>query len=435
MTAPTGFDLDAPELSYRPVFLTAVLLAVALFATVIGWAMWARLDAAVVTHGVLLAESQRKTVESLEGGILKQLTVKAGERVAAGQVVALLDTTQTEARLAQVEADRHAMAFEGWRLAAEDAGADRLDPATAPEAPDRAARITAETRLFDARLRNHLSQIAALQAQVQQLRSQIDGSEGQVRAAERQLAIWAQERASTATLIEKGAAPAQKLRELDRTIALLEGDRDENRGLAAAAREDIARAEADAATLRATRAAEIAGRRTEIRRMLEGLESQAAAARDVIARAALTAPQAGLVVQIHTVTPGAIIGSGQPLMDLVPDGDRLIVETRLPPDAIDTVHVGRTARLKLTAYKRAQTPVLTGEVIFVSPDLLEDERDGTPYFEARLAIDPADIAAHGDVVLTAGMPVEVAIRTGERRAGDYFLEPFTRHLGRALREE
>ena len=143
MTAPTGFDLDAPELSYRPVFLTAVLLAVALFATVIGWAMWARLDAAVVTHGVLLAESQRKTVESLEGGILKQLTVKAGERVAAGQVVALLDTTQTEARLAQVEADRHAMAFEGWRLAAEDAGADRLDPATAPEAPDRAARITA----------------------------------------------------------------------------------------------------------------------------------------------------------------------------------------------------------------------------------------------------------------------------------------------------
>lgn len=435
MTAPTGFDLDAPELSYRPVFLTAVLLAVALFATVIGWAMWARLDAAVVTHGVLLAESQRKTVESLEGGILKQLTVKAGERVAAGQVVALLDTTQTEARLAQVEADRHAMAFEGWRLAAEDAGADRLDPATAPEAPDHAARITAETRLFDARLRNHLSQIAALQAQVQQLRSQIDGSEGQVRAAERQLAIWAQERASTATLIEKGAAPAQKLRELDRTIALLEGDRDENRGLAAAAREDIARAEADAATLRATRAAEIAGRRTEIRRMLEGLESQAAAARDVIARAALTAPQAGLVVQIHTVTPGAIIGSGQPLMDIVPDGDRLIVETRLPPDAIDTVHVGRTARLKLTAYKRAQTPVLTGEVIFVSPDLLEDERDGTPYFEARLAIDPADIAAHGDVVLTAGMPVEVAIRTGERRAGDYFLEPFTRHLGRALREE
>lgn len=435
MTATTGFELDAPELSYRPVFMTAVLLAVTLFATAIGWAMWARLDAAVVTQGVLLAESQRKTVESLEGGILKRLTVKAGERVAAGQVVALLDTTQTEARLAQVEADRYAMAFEGWRLAAEDAGADRLDPATAPEAPDRAARITAETRLFDARLRNHLSQIAALQAQVQQLRSQIDGSEAQVRAAERQLTIWAQERTATATLIDKGAAPLQKLRDLDRTIALLEGNRDENRGLAAAARENIARAEADAATLRATRATEIAGRRTEIRRLLEGLESQAAAARDVIARGALTAPQAGLVVQIYTVTPGAIIGSGQPLMEIIPDGDRLIVETRLPPDAIDTVNVGRTARLKLTAYKRARTPVMTGEVIFVSPDLLKDERDGSSYFEARLSIDPADIAAQKDVLLTAGMPVEVAIRTGERRAGDYFLEPLTRHLGQALREE
>lgn len=430
-----SFDLDAPDLNYRPVFFTALLLALSVFGAFLGWAMYARLDAAVVTHGVLLAESQRKTVESLEGGILRSLAVAAGDRVEAGQVVARLDTTQVEERLAQVEADRHALAFEAWRLAAEDAGADRLDPATAPDAPDRAARITAEERLFDARLRSHRGQIAALDAQILQLRAQIDASQSQERAAERQLAIWRQERATTASLVDKGATPRQKLLEFDRTIALLEGDRDENRSLAAAAREDIARAEAEIGTLRDARAAEIAARRTETRRQIEGLASQGRAARDVLARSVLRAPQAGLVVQIHTVTPGAVIGSGRPLMDIIPDGDRLVVETRLPTDAIDTVHVGRPAKLRLTAYKRAKAPVLTGEVVFVSADMLEDERDGSNYYEARLAIDADDIAAHPDVILTAGMPVEVAIRTGERRAGDYFLEPLLRHFNRAFREE
>ena len=101
----------------------------------------------------------------------------------------------------------------------------------------------------------------------------------------------------------------------------------------------------------------------------------------MLERRKLRAPQAGVVVDIRTVTPGAVIRSGDPLMDIVPDGDRLVVETRLPLDAIDTVYVGRTAKVKLTAYHRAKGPVVKGEVIYVSADLLEDERDGSSYFE------------------------------------------------------
>ena len=99
------------------------------------------------------------------------------------------------------------------------------------------------------------------------------------------------------------------------------------------------------------------------------------------------------------------------------------------------MHVGRKARVKLTAYHRAKGPVVDGEVIYVSADLIEDERDGTAFFEARVALDPASLANYPAVALTAGMPVEVAIQTGERRAGDYFLEPLTRSFNRALREE
>ena len=312
-----------------------------------------------------------------------------------------------------------------------------LDPATAPAAPEaqRAAFVTAQQALFEARQRAHVGQIAALRRQIDQLRAQNDASTAQARAAERQLASWSEERAMNAKLVEKGATPRQKLLEIDRTLALLEGDRDEQRGLATGALEGIARAEADIETLQQQRLVEIGERLSESRREVAALTAQGRAAEDVLERRKLRAPQAGVVVDIRTVTPGAVIRSGDPLMEIVPDGDRLVVETRLPLDAIDTVYVGRTAKVKLTAYHRAKGPVVEGEVIYVSADLIEDERDGSSYFRARVSLDPLSLALLPDIALTAGMPVEVAIQTGERRAGDYLLEPLMRHFGRALREE
>ena len=171
------------------------------------------------------------------------------------------------------------------------------------------------------------------------------------------------------------------------------------------------------------------------RREVAALTAQGRAAQDILERRKLRAPQAGVVVDIRTVTPGAVIRSGDPLMEIVPDGDRLVVETRLPLDAIDTVYVGRTAKVTLTAYHRAKGLVVKGEVIYVSADLIEDERDGSSYFRARVSLDPQSLALLPDIALTAGMPVEVAVQTGERRAGDYLLEPLMRHFGRALREE
>jgi HlyD family secretion protein len=399
--------------------------------------MYARLDSAIVTHGVLLAESQRKSVEHLEGGILRQLRVAPGARVTEGEIVAVLDGTQVEEQLAQLRAEALALIFEIWRLEAEERGDEGLDPGSAPTGtePGRAERTAAEVRLFDARRQAHRGERAALHRRIDQLAAEIEASAGQARAAERQLAIWAEERAMNATLVAKGATARQKLLELDRTIALLEGERDASRARMAAAREEIARTEAEIGTLDQQRLVEIGERLAEDRRKLDAVASQIRAAADVLERRNLRAPQSGLVVQIHTVTPGAVVGSGVPLMEIVPDGDRLIVETRLPPDAIDTVHVGRPATVRLTAYKRSKAPSIDGEVIRVSPDLIEDERDGETYFEARVALDPTGIAALPEVSLTAGMPVEVAIRTGERRAGDYFLEPLLRHFNRALREE
>lgn len=430
-------DDDEPRQSVRAVFLTALLVIICLVASAFGWGMYARLDAAVTSSGVIFAESERKSVQHLEGGILERLLVAPGERVAAGQIVATLDATQTRELVAQLDAERRALAFAAWRLAAEENDEVRLDPSLAPDAPAewREDLIAAEMREFDARRLAHLGQIESLRRQIDQLAATIAASEGQARASERQIDLWREERTLAERLVSQGATPRQRLLEFDRTIAMHEGMRDEYRNLVLAAREDIARAEVEIATLGHQRRAEAAAERAAARRETANLESRLRAAADVLERHNLRAPQAGVVVDIRTVTPGAVIPSGETVMEIVPEGDRLMALAQLPTDAVDTVHVGRKVRIRLTAYRRALAPTVDGEVVYVSADQLENERDGSAYFEARISIDPESLARYPDVTLSPGMPVEVAIQIGERRAGDYLLEPFLRNFRGAMREE
>lgn len=432
MTAESLWD-DETVQSYRPIFTAALILIVAMIVGFGGWASYARLDGAVVTQGVVLAQSKRKTVESLEGGILARLLVAPGDEVKAGQPVAQLDTTQDVERLAQMEAQRKAMVFDIWRLQAEVSGAATLDPAKAPE--NDPVQIAAQVQLFDARLQLQQGQIASLNRQAELLKAQSAANAAQAIAAERQIGSWQKDRQSNQLLVEKGAAPVQKLRELDRNLAILEGSRGEYQGLATAAEEDRARVAADIATLYHQRVAEASQMLVDAQKALPALQAQIRAAQDVLNRRTLRAPQEGLVVDIPVVTPGAVIGSGAVVMEIVPAADEKVIQTRFPPEAIDTVYLGRHTRVRLTAYRRALAPTIEGAVTYISADLLEDPRDGTAYFDGRVTLDAASLAQHPDVILSPGMPVEVAVQTGERRAGDYLLEPLLRHLRKAMRDE
>ena len=271
--------------------------------------------------------------------------------------------------------------------------------------------------------------------QADHLSAQARANHAQARASQQQIDSWSEELANTESLVERGASTRQKAREIGRNLSVLEGERDEHAALAQANERDHARAIADIATLRQQRVAEAAELLAQSRRTLPALQAQMRATEDILRRRTLRAPQGGLVVDIPIVTVGAVIGSGAVVMEILPEADTLIIQTRLPPEAIDTVHVGRKARIRLTAYRRATAPTIDGEVSYVSADLLEEPRDGSRYFEARVVLDTTDLERNQDIALTAGMPVEVAVQTGERRAGDYMLEPILRHLRKAMRDE
>ena len=148
----------------------------------------------------------------------------------------------------------------------------------------------------------------------------------------------------------------------------------------------------------------------------------------------MSAPEAGTVTDIKYFTPGSSINAGQPILDIVPNDDRMVVEANVRPEDIENVHPGQNVNIRLTAYKQSKVPVLTGRVVYVSADRQQDQR-GVPFFLARAEIDPGAMAELEDVSLYPGMPADVLIIGGERKAIDYFISPITRSLDRAFREE
>ena len=172
----------------------------------------------------------------------------------------------------------------------------------------------------------------------------------------------------------------------------------------------------------------------EVEARLSDLRERISAARNVFSRTRVAAPVSGTVVDLRVFTHGGVVGPGEPLMDIVPAGDRLVIETRIDPQDIDVVHPELPAKVRLTSFSQLTTPLLAATVLRVSADRLVDRRSGAPYYEARVALDPGQPELE-DLELQPGMPAEVMIVTGARTPVDYLLEPIVSTFGRALRED
>jgi HlyD family secretion protein len=152
-------------------------------------------------------------------------------------------------------------------------------------------------------------------------------------------------------------------------------------------------------------------------------------------RREVVSPQDGVVTDIRMVTPGGVIGAGQPLMDIVPIDDEMIVETKVEPKDINSVRTGLPARVRLTSYTRALGPTVEGTITYVAADMGTDQRTGNPFFTARVRLSRESLAEWPEVQLYPGMPAEVMIVTGERRAIDYFVAPLFDRMRRAFHEK
>ena len=437
LPAPQGLRDEETETlpSLHATYLLATLTVLALLGGLVGWSLLAHLDSAVITHGTVISNSQRKTVQHLEGGILNRLLVREGEFVHAGQAVALLDTTQAQAKSAQIDDQLAATQTRIARLEAEQRGDRELVFGSSLANADRSRLLEAETNLFRARWAAHDSAIAVLEKRMAQYGSEIKAAEAQQKSDARQLELFREEFRNTDYLLKKGMERRPHWLELQRQIAALEGQQREREHTIQGLEDAIGEVRLQIDNTREERLAAIAQELAQAKELEADLTNQLRAASDILNRREIRAPEDGTVVDLRLVTPGGVIGPGQALMDIVPADDELIIETRLPPKDIETVHLGLPAQVRLLAYQRGLAPPIEGLVSYVSADSLEDERTGESYYLARVRLAAGALDALDDVRLMPGMPVDVTIVTGSRRAIDYFLEPMLRHLRRAFREK
>lgn len=433
--APSGGGDAEPSLKGL-VVVTAIVIA-ALVVGVGGWMMFAELDSAVIARGVIAADSQRKTVQHKEGGILRELLVKDGSHVRAGQTLALLDSTQADAQVNQLFGQQVAVQVKLARLRAEQAGERTFtlpkELADRPEEPVVAEAVAAQRQLFAARWRAYDSSIAIARSKVLQLTEHIKSAESQLTAVTKRLDLTEEEAKNVSYLLNAGYETRTRLMELQRAIEDLRGRQGELRGTIAEAEQSIAASELEITNLGDTRHAEIAKDLEDGRAQEADLVQRLRAAQDIYDRLQVVAPQDGIVVDVRFVTPGAVIGPGQPLMDIVPVDDALIVEAKVQPNDIEVVHTGLAALVKLTAYKNSRSPVIDGEVVYVSADQLTDPH-GETYFLSRVKLSQESLSHWHWISPSTGMPAEVMIVTGKRKAMDYLLQPFRDRMRRAFRE-
>jgi HlyD family secretion protein len=422
----------------RSVILLALATAVFCVGGIFAWAGFTAIAGAVIAPGQLVIDSSAKKVQHQTGGIVGEIRVREGSRVQAGDVLVRLDETVLAANLGVISRGLDEMLARQARLTAERDGMDRVD--FAPELVARSGNgdvsrmMAAEQRLFELRRSARLGQKSQLEQRVAQLQEEIAGVTTQAEAKAREIEIIRRELEGVRDLYRKNLIQMSRLTALEREDARLDGERGSLVASAAQAKGKVTETALQILQIDQDLRSEVAKELREVQGNIAVLSERRIAAEDQLRRVEVRAPLAGVVHQLAVHTVGGIVGPGELMMMIVPDGDDLAIEVKIAPQDIDQVRVGQRASLRFPAFNQRTTPEIEGNVSLVAADLTTDPRTGAMYYVARMAVPEEQLRRLDGGRLLPGMPVEAFVQTGYRSVLSYLLKPLTDQMLQTFRQ-
>lgn len=437
MAKPGGNDADSRPDIRLPAIGGAVVIG--LFFGLFGyWSITANLSSAAIAPGVVSVAGNKKLIQHLEGGIVRDIAAHDGDVVRQGDILVELDDTQARAAVETLKSRRDSFAAEEARLIAERDGLDSIDfpeiISSRLDEPGITGIVAGQRNMFRARINAQRGQQQILEQQIAQYQEEILGLEEQIVSANQQIALIEEEIRDLETLGEKGLLRKPRLLEKKREASQISGTRAAHRSEIARTRQSIGEAQIRINEIRTGFLNEVVAELRDVQAQLFEVREQLRSAEDVLRRTIIRAPEAGTIVNSTVFTAGGVVRAGDTLMEIVPSGDRLIVEARVQPADIDVVEIGLPAEVRFSAYSQRNSAPVKGKVIGVSADGITDQQTQETYFLTRVELTEDVAGVIEGAILQPGMQAEVLIITGERTFFDYLLQPLLATIQKAARE-
>lgn len=430
---------DKLRISLNSNILTGLIVSGGFLGAVGSWAMTANLSGAVITSGFLVVEGNVKQVQHPVGGVIAELLVREGDRVQEGQPVARLDTTIIRANLNVATQGLNKLYARRARLEAELANASVVSVPTTLQSRLGINTLedvmVSERRLFADRKAEREGEKTRLDNQMAQSREEITGLVQQIEAKETELKLIVREGDIQRGLLTKNLTQASIVSQIERYTARLQGEIGSVRAQIASTKGKIE--EIALQKLQIDRGLN-SGNLTELRDLetkeAELIEKEVTA-KDALSRANICAPVSGIVHKLVVHTTGGVIRPAEALMEIVPETRSLVVEVRISPADIDQLHLAQPAHINFSAFNRSTTPEFNGHVERISADLETDEKTGISFYRTNITLNEGEVPKLKDLHLLPGMPAEVFIKTGDRKAWSWLVKPVMDRAEHTFREE
>lgn len=397
------------------------------------WAWQGTLDVVSVAEGEVVPSSQVKSIQHLEGGIVREIRIREGEAVEAGQPLIVLESTASGADVSELTKRIAGLQVEIARLDSEAAGAAK------PKFPDtlnatHQALVREATQTFFSRQDLLRDQMAGQQALISQRQQDIKEMTARIKNGGKSLSLIKEQIKISNQLLKDELTNRYKHLDLLKEAARLEGRIDEDKVALERTRSALQQARANMAAVNSKFQREVHASLDAARRQLEEFTPRLVKFEDSLKRTILRSPVRGVVKSLHVVTIGGVVKPGDSVIDIVPAGDSLVIDAQLPTQDIGFVRSGQDTVIKLASADAMRFDNLAGKVVSVSPDTLLSP-DGRPYYKVRIET-LRDHFRRGSIryELFPGMQVSASIHTGQRTVLEYMIDPFLEARDRAMRE-